>query len=174
MRYLNNLRLASEEVGAVRSHLPSHRLHRQDLKRCYGLYQSVLCKRKRRKISTITIAANDNHLRYRLTGSATLYNKTPGGSIIRRQRIIDTYCVNISFVSAPGCKSRFRFLRKVWWTWANTWSWQGCLLLTKGGHKLAALIYSSEAFLWHTSTMVSFCIDNLLTFRSCKAGLESG
>lgn len=43
-------------------------------------------------------------------GSATLKRRTPGGSTSRRQRMMETYCVRMSLVSAPGCRRRLRFL----------------------------------------------------------------
>lgn len=58
-------------------------------------------------------------LRYRRMGSATLKRRTPRGSTKRRHLIVATYCCRISFVSAAGCNSLFRFLqgdvRRCWY-----------------------------------------------------------
>lgn len=43
-------------------------------------------------------------------GSEMRCSRTPGGSTILRHRMVETYCVMMSFVSAPGCKSRLMFL----------------------------------------------------------------
>jgi hypothetical protein len=43
-------------------------------------------------------------------GSATLCRSTPGGSRMRRHRIVEMYCVMTSLVSAPGCRRRLTFL----------------------------------------------------------------
>ena len=51
------------------------------------------------------------YLKYLRIGSATLCRRTPGGSINRRQRMIDTYCARMSFVSAPGCSNLRELLK---------------------------------------------------------------
>lgn len=43
-------------------------------------------------------------------GSATLKSSEPMGSSTRRHRMVDTYWVMMSLVSAPGWRRRFLFL----------------------------------------------------------------
>ncbi len=68
-----------------------------------------------------------------------------GGSITRRHRIIDTYCCRMSFVSAPGWSSRFRFLCILSLSICVVISIiKSILQASQGRHELATLIHSLE------------------------------
>lgn len=72
-------------------------------------------KRGRSEFRHEMMQEREAHLRNSRMGSEMRCSRTPGGSTILRHRMVDTYCVMMSVVSAPGCKSRLMFLSTSKW-----------------------------------------------------------
>lgn len=67
------------------------------------------------RAATTHLTVSGRSFRCRRIGSATLCKSTPGGSSIRRHRMVEIYRVMTFLVSAPGWRRRFRLLK------INTW-----------------------------------------------------